>query len=69
MNYKINVFRKELNPNYAKEREEFQQKNRGRFYDEGNAEIPQQFISINALATEISEEQFNAIRKAVINNF
>jgi hypothetical protein len=68
MNYRITITRSEPNPNYATEIEQYEQANR---YNRNNYDEikPRPMSTIDALIAELTPEQFEAIRKAVLANF
>ncbi len=69
MIYKLQVQRLEPNPNYKEEHKKYQS-NQSNGYTYG-AQIgpPIEYFEREALGTEISQEQFDAMRKAIIELF
>jgi len=68
MQYELKITRREKNPDYYKELEE-QDKWRKSPYAHGQEPIAVLWLERDALITAISEEQFEAIRKAVLEKF
>ncbi len=66
MNYKITIERREPNPNFEVEYNEWKDKNRYNGYDLNK---PQEEIITNALICELTEEQYKAIKAQVFNTF
>ncbi len=67
MKYKINVQKFVENPKYTEQFEEYRQKTRyaGNF----DAVVPSEIISTTALECELTDEQFTAIKKVVLDVF
>ena len=70
MNYRIIIKRTEPNPNYAKEIEEFEKMRVG-YNRHLNDPYPGPELDVtrDILVTEITEAQFEAIRKAILDKF
>lgn len=71
MNYRITIKRTEPNPKYAQEIAEFEKSHRGfarRDLDDPYPGVQREFVK-DVLITEITEEQFAAIRKAILEKF
>lgn len=74
MNYRIIITKREPNPNYAQELEEFDSKSRS-YYDRGmgmggiEREHPKTEISTDVLITEVTEEQYKKIQAEFIKVF
>jgi hypothetical protein len=68
MNYRITITRTEPNPAYAAQVEEMEKNRRytGNRFDETS---PRPEVTMDVLVTEITPEQFSAVRKAVLSNF
>ena len=69
MKYKITIQKFTENPNYAEEYKAFQERNRYNTFNQNEQAYPQLLHSIAVLETEITEEQFDAIRKAALEVF
>jgi hypothetical protein len=64
--YRIRITRTEPNPHFAKEMEQYEARNRFRGMDEP---LPNTEQAKDILITEITQEQFEAIRRAVLEKF
>ena len=62
---KLQITKFDINDNYQNEIEEYQ--NRNRYAND--VERPEREIVKNILEVSVTEEQFTAIRKAVLENF
>ncbi len=70
MNYQITIVRKEANPNFAEQLEEFNKANgRGMYRGDVNCEMPQREVTKNILMCELTEEQYKAIKAEVFKSF
>jgi len=69
---KLQITKLEKNENYEEELKKFKEEHNGysdRNFNVNNYNIPQSEVTKNILDVSITEEQFNAIRKAVLENF
>ena len=64
-NYRIIISKREPNPNFASEMEQYERNNRFG-YDPNR---PQEQISTDVLITELSEEQFKKVKAEVLKVF
>jgi hypothetical protein len=70
MRYKIVITKMIDNPNFQNELEEYRKNDsRSRYIGSSDVLYPERMLSENALATILSEKQFEAIRKATLEQF
>lgn len=68
MNYILNITRREETPDFAEKMVEYKDA-RNNSYMMDKPYQPERFQEVNALTVEVTEEQFEAIRKAVLEKF
>lgn len=68
--YSIKIVSYDLNLNYGKELDEFKKRDRFNTYSSGEVrEVPEQYHQRTTLEVELNEEEFIAIKKAVLETF
>ncbi len=67
MNYKIIIEKKEQNPNFESELAKCNESSRGCRYE--TMDYPINEVTTNALICELTEEQFKAVKAAVMKSF
>ena len=65
-NYRIIISKREPNPNFASEMEQYERNNRFGRNDMYDPNRPQEQISTDVLITELSEEQFKKVKAEVL---
>ncbi len=68
--YKLSVKTLEENPNFEEEMSEYKNKSRSNYFNPNGAiSMPEKYREVKALEVELTDSQFDAIRKAVIEKF
>lgn len=69
--YRIVITRKEKDPDFAAKMDKYKSHNNGfnNRFPEHDPDYPKEWVAIDTLVTEITPEQFAAIRKAVLEKF
>ncbi len=70
MYYKLRITKQEDNPKYDAQRQEYEEhQNHWSNRREGMAEIPQPIITTGLLDVVLTEEQWEAIRKGILDTY
>ena len=65
----LKITKTEPNPKFDQEYEEYRKNRNGYQFDNGNGAVPRKEFPVGILEVEITDQQFEAIRKAVIEKF
>lgn len=70
MKYKINIQKFIENPNYAVEKEKYDEnKNRPTWNQQYDSPFPEKFIATTALDVELTDEEFKKVKAEIIKVF
>ncbi len=71
MVYQLTVVKKEPNPNFEAQLKEWKDRDRYNSFHRspGDSDYPQAQIATNALIIELTEEQYRAVKEAVLTTF
>lgn len=69
MNYQITIRRTEPNPNFADEEKNYRESSRNGYHRDNPPITPQAEVVKNVLVVELTEDQYEAIKKSVLETF
>lgn len=66
---KLAITKSQENPKFDEEYKEYKEANKYSGFRSGDVSFPQKYFQVAVLEVEITDEQFEAIRKAVLDKF